>query len=81
MPESSKSRSQASSLKPQDSPGEWYAGGLRFSCTQCGNCCTGAPGTVWFTDAEAAAIAGSLRIEITEFYENYANKVDGRWSL
>ena len=60
---------------------EWYAGGLRFSCTQCGNCCTGPPGSVWFTDAEAAAIAGRLGIEIAEFYKRYANKVDGRWSL
>ncbi len=60
---------------------EWYAGGLRFSCTQCGNCCTGPPGTVWFTDAEGAAIARSLGIEIAEFYRQYAQKVDGRWSL
>ena len=20
----------------------WYAGGLRFKCTQCGDCCSGA---------------------------------------
>lgn len=60
---------------------EWYAGGLRFSCTQCGNCCTGPPGTVWFTAAEGAAIAGSLGIEIAEFYAQYAQKVEGRWSL
>ncbi len=60
---------------------EWYAGGLRFSCTQCGNCCTGPPGTVWFTAAEGAAIAGSLGLEIAEFYAQYAQKVEGRWSL
>ena len=28
---------------------EWYAKGLRFTCTQCGNCCSGPPGTVAFT--------------------------------
>ena len=60
---------------------EWYADGLRFSCTQCGNCCTGPPGTVWFTDDEAAAMAGSLGIEVADFYERYAKKIDGRWSL
>ena len=60
---------------------EWYSGGLRFSCTQCGNCCTGPPGTVWFTDAEAAAIAGSLGIEMADFLTQYAKQVDGRWSL
>ena len=36
----------------------WYADGLRFACTQCGNCCTGLPGFVWVNDAEIAAIAG-----------------------
>ena len=60
---------------------EWYADGLRFSCTQCGHCCTGPPGTVWFTDTEGAAIAESLGIEIAEFYKHYALKVGGRWSL
>ena len=35
----------------------WYADGLRFACTQCGNCCTGEPGFVWVNDAEIAAIA------------------------
>lgn len=35
----------------------WYADGLRFACTQCGNCCTGTPGFVWVNDAEIAALA------------------------
>jgi uncharacterized protein len=35
----------------------WYAGGLAFQCTQCGNCCTGAPGYVWVTADEIQAIA------------------------
>jgi Fe-S-cluster containining protein len=43
----------------------WYQGGLRFRCTQCGHCCTGAPGYVWATDAEIAAIA-ELRAEPVE---------------
>src|SRR3954447_17163347 len=38
----------------------WYADGLRFTCTQCGHCCTGAPGFVWVTDEEIAAIAEHL---------------------
>ena len=28
----------------------WYADGLPFTCTQCGDCCTGDPGYVWVTD-------------------------------
>jgi Fe-S-cluster containining protein len=35
----------------------WYKDGLRFRCTQCGNCCTGEPGYVWVDEAEIAAIA------------------------
>jgi Fe-S-cluster containining protein len=38
-------------------PEPWYQDGLRFSCTRCGNCCTGAPGFVWVSDEEIAAIA------------------------
>ncbi len=35
----------------------WYRAGLRFRCTRCGTCCTGAPGRVWVNDEEMAAIA------------------------
>jgi len=35
----------------------WYRDGLRFQCTRCGNCCTGAPGFVWVNEDEIAAIA------------------------
>ena len=60
---------------------EWYSDGLRFSCTQCGNCCTGPPGVVWFDEAEGKAIAALLGIPEPQFYEQYARRVDGRWSL
>jgi len=36
---------------------KWYRDGLRFQCTQCGNCCTGAPGYVWVTKEEIRRIA------------------------
>jgi len=35
----------------------WYQDGLRFECTQCGNCCTGAPGVVWVDDNDIRRIA------------------------
>jgi Fe-S-cluster containining protein len=38
----------------------WYQSGLRFRCTMCGHCCTGAPGFVWVTDEEIRAIAEFL---------------------
>ena len=38
----------------------FFDDGLRFSCTQCGKCCTGAPGKVHVTGSEAAALAAHL---------------------
>ncbi|MSQ97441.1 MAG: YkgJ family cysteine cluster protein [Gemmataceae bacterium] len=38
----------------------WYNAGLRFECTMCGRCCTGAPGFVWVSDEEVATIAEFL---------------------
>jgi Fe-S-cluster containining protein len=35
----------------------WYKDGLQFTCTQCGNCCTGRAGVVWVDDEEIEAIA------------------------
>jgi Fe-S-cluster containining protein len=60
---------------------DWFEDGLRFSCTQCGNCCTGPPGAVWFTDAEGKAMAKKLGISEDDFYTLYARKVGIRWSL
>ena len=59
----------------------WYANGLRFACTQCGNCCTGPPGYVWCSAAEAQAIAGQLGIGVQEFLERYTRPLDNRRSL
>ena len=44
----------------------WYQDGLRFRCTQCGNCCTGAPGFVWVNEEEVAAIADHRGLSRTE---------------
>ena len=45
--------------------------GLRFSCTQCGECCSGTPGYVGFTDEEAVAIAAHLKISVETFMDEY----------
>ena len=45
--------------------------GLRFSCTQCGNCCSGPEGFVLFEDDEAAAMAEMLGIDLAAFTERY----------
>ena len=38
----------------------WYAGGLRFQCTQCGDCCSGSEGYVWVNQQEIDAMAKTL---------------------
>lgn len=60
---------------------QWYAKGLKFSCTQCGNCCSGPPGYVWFTDQEAQAMASFLQLELPTFLRRFAHTVNGKWTL
>jgi Fe-S-cluster containining protein len=55
----------------------WYQDGLRFSCTRCGHCCTGAPGFVWVNDEEIKAIAahrGETVEEATGLYTYIARR-------
>ncbi len=59
----------------------WYSDGLRFSCTRCGNCCTGPPGYVWFSDEEAVSIADYLETDVGTFRRRHAKKINGHWSL
>ena len=59
----------------------WYQEGLRFHCTRCGHCCTGAPGYVWVDDDEIRAIAehrGETAEQVTGLY---TRPVGGRRSL
>ena len=59
----------------------WFAKGLRFHCTQCGDCCTGTPGYVWVVNEEIAALAALLEMEIADFEAKYVRKVGVRKSL
>jgi uncharacterized protein len=54
----------------------WFQEGLRFRCTMCGNCCTGAPGVVWVNDAEVHEIANFVGQTTEEFLE-YNTRVFG----
>ena len=65
-----------------DRPGElWFADGLSFACTQCGNCCTGAPGYVWVDDAEIETLAAARGEPLREFTAMYTYKARGKRTL
>jgi len=59
----------------------WYAPGLSFSCTQCGNCCTGEPGVVWVSEEEIEQIAKYRDCSLGEMRLFHTRIVGGRWSL
>ena len=66
---------------PPDTTPPWYAEGLRFECSQCGDCCTGAPGAVWVSEEELAAIADELGKPVGEVRLLHTKLRGGRWSL
>jgi uncharacterized protein len=66
---------------PPQSHGPWYAAGLRFACTGCGRCCTGANGYVWVTIAEIHALAGRLALDVNEFGPRYLRRFGERYAL
>lgn len=61
----------------------WYEaeGGLRFTCTQCGDCCTGEPGAVWVNQDEIDALADYLGMDAAAFERQYVRKKGVRRSL
>ena len=74
--------SQESPAPAQSSDGQpWYRDGLNFTCTQCGDCCTGGPGTVWVTDEELQEIAEYLDKPIGEIRLFHTRIIRGRMSL
>ena len=59
----------------------WYQEGLRFQCTQCGQCCSGAPGFVWLTEEEIQAIADYRQLSLGEMRINHIRYFGRRISL
>ena len=59
----------------------WYKDGLRFQCTECGQCCTGSPGYVWVTEQEMEAMAKHLKIPIDLFKRKYTRQSGNRYAL
>ncbi len=85
-PSTSKPRAKQSSSEKTaaDATGEaqkWYADGLKFKCSGCGDCCTGAPGNVWVNKQEIQDLANSVDMTVEEFHEAYVRRVGVRYSL
>lgn len=59
----------------------WYRSGLSFTCTQCGNCCTGAPGYVYVSPEEIARISAFLGRTDGTLDKKHLRKVGRRLSL
>lgn len=59
----------------------WYSEGLKFQCTGCGDCCTGAPGYVWINQAETEALAAETGLSVPEFERRYVRYVGVRKTL
>ena len=59
----------------------WFADGLTFTCTQCGNCCTGPTGYVWISDVEIDRLAEHLKLSRERVLATYCRKIGGRISL
>ena len=59
----------------------WYQDGLKFKCSQCGDCCTGSPGYVWVNKEEIDALAKRVSLTVEAFEAKYVRKVGIRKSL
>lgn len=59
----------------------WYAQGLQFACTGCGNCCTGEAGFTWVSAAEVAALADRLGLDVPAFRRRYTVEVHRNGSV
>jgi Fe-S-cluster containining protein len=66
---------------PNKSTQPWYKDGLRFQCTGCGDCCTGAPGYVWVNKDEIEKLAAKIGLAADEFETNYVRSIGARKSL
>jgi Fe-S-cluster containining protein len=59
----------------------WFADGLEFSCTGCGNCCTGGPGYIWINQEELARLAKFLGLGVEQVLDRYCRWIGQRASL
>ncbi len=60
----------------------WYAAGLHFACTGCGNCCAGPEeGYVWICRREIEMLAEYLHLSVDELRRRYLRRHGLRTSI
>jgi len=75
---------QMKNLHAEQEEKPWYANGLAFECTQCGDCCSGPDeGYVWVTSAEVIALAAKMGMadRVDEFEDKFTRQVGTERSL
>ncbi len=61
---------------------KWYAAGLCFECTGCGNCCSGpGEGVIWVTKPEIERIAAYLQLPVDEVRQRYMRRIGMRITI
>lgn len=61
---------------------KWYAAGLCFECTGCGECCAGpGEGYIWITRPEIELAAAFLKMDAEAFRRKFLKRVGLRTSL
>ncbi len=60
----------------------WYDAGLRFGCTQCGNCCKshGEYAYIYLMEPEVEAIAEHLGLDVETFRARHT-EIDEDWTI
>mmetsp|Transcript_17621 Transcript_17621/g.16963 ORF Transcript_17621/g.16963 Transcript_17621/m.16963 type:complete len:205 (-) Transcript_17621:394-1008(-) len=71
--------SKVNSDMSEEQPKEWFSKGLSFSCSMCGNCCSGSSGSVRFSEAEAEGMASQVNMKTDDFYAKFTRR-QGRGS-
>jgi len=60
---------------------QFYADGIHFECTGCGNCCKLAGGYVYVTEEEIKAMAKYTKQSITQFTDQYVETYKNKYVL
>ena len=76
LPRLAPSQEGAVLLRGQGLEGPFYAKGLRFSCSRCSACCTGAPGHVFLSSSDIKRLSAAFGVGEQTFYERYCRLID-----